>query len=470
MLHESSRGCRIGYCSASLYNNRQKQRSLYDNKMSDSSSSSGGGGSSVASDDVAYLDFTGNTFLDDLRQMKEDDTVSKLAANDLFECIQDMTDDGWEQLGRDISNSNCLQDIEFSNCLNDQNMSFFFRGLTRSSSIKSCLFYNGFGFNGVQSMVPFLQNANNLVDLDITGNNITSTGFNLLFRALRDSPIKHLCVNHCGLDSIEIDGDSIPNNLRILFLIGNEIDADGCRGLAKLLQRENATLEQLHLRQNKIDDEGISILANALRTNTSLSFIDLQNNVGFTIEGMKLLLKLLNDISSIKATLQSNHTLQGIICDDSFEGTDVVRKLKQIFQINKNGAGREKVICTQLDSKLRAEMCSLQGLEHSGKPLTEMGPLLLPEVLEIVGNRHVLSGFYESFRTSVADLWTTINREVWLQQKIEEISQEIDVLAAKRLELEKQREAFGVEVAEMRQQSAAVANDGSRSSKRPRMA
>eukprot|EP00984_Skeletonema_dohrnii_P015234 scaffold6536_cov83-Skeletonema_dohrnii-CCMP3373.AAC.5 len=439
--------------------------------MSDSCSSSGGGGSSVASDDVAYLDFTGNTFLDDLRRMREDDTVSKLVANGLFECIQDMTDDCWEQLGRDISNSNCLQDIEFSNCLNDHKMTFFFRGLTRSSSTRSLgLFGNGFGFSGVQSMVPFLQNANNLVDLNINYNNITPEGFNLLFRALRNSPIITLRACHCGLDAIEIDVDSIPNNLQSLLLIGNEIDADGCRGLAKLLQRENASLEQLLLGLNKIDDEGISILVNALRTNTSLKLIDLQNNVGLTLEGMKLLLNLVNDISSIKATLQSNHTLQGIICDDSFEGTDVVRKLKQILQININGAGREKVICTQLDSKLRAEMCSLQGIEHLGKPLTEIGPLLLPEVLEIVGNHHGLSGFYESFRTSLADLWTTINREVWLQQKIEEISQEIDVLATKKLELEKQREAFGVEVAEMRQQSAAVANDGSHSSKRPRMA
>eukprot|EP00985_Skeletonema_marinoi_P027785 scaffold23354_cov160-Skeletonema_marinoi.AAC.3 len=382
-----------------------------------------------------------------------------------------MTDNGWEKFGRDVSNSNYLDDLQFSNCLDDHNMSFLFRGLTRSSSIRRLgLFYNGLGFSGVQSMVPFLQNASNLLELNINYNNIKSEGFNLLFRALRDSPINHLRACYCGLDSIKIDDAYVPNNLLSLFLFGNNIKADGCRELAKLLQRENATLEQLLLVHNKIDNEGIEILVNALRTNTSLKLIDLQNNVGSTIEGIKLLLNLVNDISSIKATLQSNHTLQGIICDDSFEGTDVVRKLKRILQINKNGAGREKVICTQLDSKLRAEMCSLQGLEHSGKPLTEIGPLLLPEVLEIVGKHHGLSGFYESFRTSVADLWTTINREVWLQQEIEKISQEIDVLAAKRLELEKQRAAFGVEVAEIRQQSAAVANDGSHSSKRPRMA
>ena len=427
--------------------------------MSDSSSSS----SEESDEDI---------FLNNLRRMRDNDpTVTRLVADGSFAFIQDMTDDGWEQFGRDVSNSNHLDDLQFTQCLDDHNMSFLFRGLTRSSSIETfSAAGNEFGFNGVQSMVPFLQNANNLVDLDINYNDITSEGFNLLFRALRDSPIKGLHACHCGLDSIKIDDAYVPNNLLSLFLFGNNINADGCRQIAKLLQRENATLKELLLGHNKIDDEGISIIANALRTNTSLTMMNLNKNERITIEGMKLLLKLLNDISSIKATLQSNHTLQGIICDDSFEGTDVVRKLKRILQINKNGAGREKVICTQLDSKLRAEMCSLQGLEHSGKPLTEIGPLLLPEVLEIVGKHHGLSGFYESFRTSVADLLTTINREVWLQQEIEKISQEIDVLAAKRLELEKQRAAFGVEVAEIRQQSAAVANDGSHSSKRPRMA
>ena len=42
----------------------------------------------------------------------------------------------------------------------------------------------GFGTAGVQSMVPFLQNANNLTSLDLDENIIQSEGFNFLFRAL----------------------------------------------------------------------------------------------------------------------------------------------------------------------------------------------------------------------------------------------------------------------------------------------
>jgi len=77
-------------------------------------------------------------------------------------------------------------------------------------------------------MVPFLQNANNLSYVTIDYNNITSEGFKSLFRALRDSPITIISASYCGLDSIEIDVDSIPNNLHTLFLSGNEINADGC--------------------------------------------------------------------------------------------------------------------------------------------------------------------------------------------------------------------------------------------------
>ncbi|KAK1746185.1 hypothetical protein QTG54_002792 [Skeletonema marinoi] len=168
---------------------------------SDSSSSS-----SVASDDVS-LEFTEDKFLNDLQRMWENDpTVTRLVADGSFACIQDMTDNGWEKFGRDVSNSNYLDDLQFSNCLDDHNMSFLFRGLTRSSSIRRLgLFYNGLGFSGVQSMVPFLQNASNLLELNINYNNIKSEGFNLLFRALRDSPINHLRACYCGLDSIEID-------------------------------------------------------------------------------------------------------------------------------------------------------------------------------------------------------------------------------------------------------------------------
>ena len=122
----------------------------------------------------------------------------------------------------------------------------------------------------------------------------------MLWRALRDSQIEHLSFWRSGLHSIEIDDDCVPSNLKYLSLTDNNINSDGCREIAKQLQ---------------------------------------------------------------------------------------------------------KVIHTQLNSKTRAEMCRLQGLgEHLKAPFTELGPLLLPEALEVVGKHHGLCEFYETFMTNVA-LW-----------------------------------------------------------------
>ena len=85
-------------------------------------------------------------------------------------------------------------------------------------------------------MVPFFQRAMSLMYLDIDRNNVRSEGFNMLLRALRESPIEGLRCCGCGIESIEIDRELIPKHLKRLSLDGNNINADGCRELAKLLR------------------------------------------------------------------------------------------------------------------------------------------------------------------------------------------------------------------------------------------
>eukprot|EP00984_Skeletonema_dohrnii_P013035 scaffold5374_cov100-Skeletonema_dohrnii-CCMP3373.AAC.1 len=184
-----------------------------------------------------------------------------------------MTNEEWEELGRDIANNTHLEDLEFgSTDLNDRNMSLLCRGLTRSASIKNVTLYeNGLSVAGVRSMVPFLQNANNLQELDLDGNNIKPEGFHALFRALRDSPIERLSCQKCCIQAIEIENVYFPRHLMHLYLSNNNINIDGCHGIAKLLQRKNTALSSLYLTMNKIDDDGAGILADALRNNTSLT-------------------------------------------------------------------------------------------------------------------------------------------------------------------------------------------------------
>ena len=354
--------------------------------------------------------------------------------------IQNMSDEDWEELGRDIAKNThltfiCLHD----GALNDQKLSFFFSGLTRSSSIKEILLYNNhLSAVGVRSMVPFLQNANNLQRLQLGDNNIQSEGFNLLLRALRDSPIEELQCGRCGIESIEIDIEHFPKRLRTLSLKGNSINSDGCQELAKLLQGGDATMEFLQLENNMIADEGVSILVNALQNNKSLTSLYLQYN-GLTEQGEIMLLKLVNDISSIEATLQSNHTLTTCslaeMDDPMQDHIDDATRINIRHKGNTEAAGREKVIQTQLDSMIRAQLAELQGVTRS--VYSEINPLHLPEVLSLIGNHHDEEDLYIALKSSIAALISTVNVKEFLQQqrayyraKLDEIEDKIAAIEA----------------------------------------
>jgi len=303
-------------------------------------------------------------------------------------------------------------------------------------------------------MVPFLQNAANFTSMDLMYNNLLSEGFNELFRALRNNPIEILNCSYCGICSIQIDIASFPRNLTYLMLNGNNIGTDGCRVLAKLLQEEDSTLAHLQLRGNKIDDEGVGILVDALQNNKSLGTLDLRGNDGISKQGQISLLKLVNDISCIKATLQSNHTLRylndkRIIPDGDPFNVDEEEFQKQInfaTRINRNhernAAGREKVIQTQLHSARRSELADLQGVDHS--VFSEIDALHLPEVLALVGRRHGQGELYVALKSLVMGLFSSVNM-------IECIQQERDFHAAKVEELD-------AKLATMKEAAVAVRN------------
>jgi len=336
-----------------------------------------------------------------------------------------MSDDGWEELGRNVSNNTHLKNVYLNEgALNDRKMSFFFRGLTRSNTIKDVhLYENRLSTVGVRSMVPFLQNANNLHELLLCDNNIKSEGFNAVFRALRDSPIEALNCDNCGIEAIEIDSDYSPKHLTTLRLNQNRINADGCSQISKLLQGGDSTLKRLFLRNNKIDDDGVAILVDALQNNASLQILDLMSNEGIFAEGRKLCLKLVNDVSSITATLQSNRTLQELNVKNQNDQNDMLiqQHINKAAHINaENGndaeaAGKEKVIETQLHSVKRAELARLQGVTRSF--YSEINPLHLPEVLALAGRHHGQGELYVALKSSIAGVISTVNRKQWLQQQ-----------------------------------------------------
>mmetsp|Transcript_19310 Transcript_19310/g.29501 ORF Transcript_19310/g.29501 Transcript_19310/m.29501 type:complete len:178 (+) Transcript_19310:57-590(+) len=153
-------------------------------------------------------------WLADLQGLKENNPeTTELERRGEYNYVQNMADEGWEGLGQDIASNTHLRSLSLNErALNDHKLSCLFRRLTRSSSIRDVSFSdNGLSAVGLRSMVPFLQNANNLTNLDLEGNNVQSEGFNLLFRSLRDSPIYFLHCGRCGIESIEIDNNHIPD-------------------------------------------------------------------------------------------------------------------------------------------------------------------------------------------------------------------------------------------------------------------
>eukprot|EP00985_Skeletonema_marinoi_P029401 scaffold27786_cov146-Skeletonema_marinoi.AAC.5 len=209
-------------------------------------------------------------------------TLTTFRARGLFRLI-DLSNEECKQLGRDLANCNQLESLNLEDAVGgadvgDCKTSFLFRGWTKSSSIK---------------------------------------GFNAIFRALRDSQIEELYCAKCGIESIEINSDCIPRNLQQLWIDDNNINADGCREVAKLLQGD-ATLATLSLSNNRIGDDGVEILASVLQNNTSLKYLDLDYN-RLSIEGKIKLLKLVNDISCIQATLHTNCTLHTIYVGEDTE-------------------------------------------------------------------------------------------------------------------------------------------------------
>ena len=428
---------------------------------------------------------------DTLLMIKENDPEQKeLFLPGDYNHIQKLTDEHWEELGRDISKNTHLSKLKLCHgALNDNRMSFLFRGLTKSNSIKELILNNNYlSAVGVRNMVvPFLQNATNLMELDLSGNRLQSAfigvdpyenylqseGFNFLLRALRDSPIEELICKDCSIEWIEIDIEHIPRHLKLLNLCYNSVESSGCEQLVKLLQGEDATLECLYLEDNKIDNRGVDILIDALRSNTTLTHLDLTANHdrttdlgfsnGITDEGKVKLLKLVNDVSSITATLQSNHTLvylgvEGITeqshdtatdtssCESDDQGR-IQTLIDKATDINSDAgspeaAGREKVIQTQLNSEARAELAELQDWLHHiqvvrSSVYSEIDPLHFPEVLSLVGHRHGQSELYLALKDSIAGLMSTVNRKAYIRQqiayheeKLKELSTELAAIEA----------------------------------------
>ena len=305
---------------------------------------------------------------------------------------EEFTDLAWKLLGQYIANNMYLSTVDLDRCrITDEKMTLLFRELVRSSSLKVLhLSDNEFGTVGVQKMIPFLQNCPNLSRLYLKDNeNFNSECFGVLVSELDETSVEELYFYSCNITDISaFDRNDLPN-LQILNLGSNNIGREGCITISNLLQKEGSKLNHLYLDDTGIDDEGTEILVAALKHNTKLRTLELEENNNIKERGCKAILTALVDVSSIENSYDSNNTLSACY----LSGNTSIRRLKSLINSacnengrssNPDGIGRAKVIRYHLNSQTLKELCYLQGIEYSaGSIFADIESILLPKVLAL---------------------------------------------------------------------------------------
>jgi Ran GTPase-activating protein (RanGAP) involved in mRNA processing and transport len=185
---------------------------------------------------------------------------------------------------------------------------------------------------------------------------------------------------------------------------GNQIDADGCRELARALQTMSS-LQHLELRDNAIGSDGCHALASPLQSMSSLQHLELRNNV-IGAEGCRELAPALQSMSSLQTlililnqigndgcralapSLQSMVSLQHLDLSRNGIGAAGSRELAPALQsmsslrsldLHRNGIGDE--CCRALAPALQS-MSLLQTLNLSFNQIDAVGCLSLAPALQ----------------------------------------------------------------------------------------
>ncbi|KAL9187728.1 hypothetical protein ACHAXT_006106 [Thalassiosira profunda] len=175
--------------------------------------------------------------------------------------------------------------------------------------------------------------------------------------------------------------------LKELNLDRNWIGRDGCRALTTLLRA--GPLEWLSLKQNRLDDECITMIVEALKHNTTLTNLYLNSNDGITGRGQDDLFDLIGNTTSINDMYLSNHTIRCLNwdCVDSayYTADDASSELRVLLGFNRYrndfDPGRQKVWCRYFCNK-RLDLT----------PLLEMDIAIIPHLLAWITMLHGSEG------------------------------------------------------------------------------
>jgi len=282
--------------------------------------------------------------------------------------------------------------------------------------------------------------------IDLSVNFLGNEGFELLIHTLDGKPIKELNLLSCGITDISALNTNTLSQLEELVLDLNKIGNVGVMILSNMLQMEGSSLTKLDLYKTGIDDEGAEFLADSIKQNTTLKHLSLDSNNGITDIGRLAFLKLVIDVSSIKNTYNSNHTLRSIclcISENNYRVPNEINSLiedackvnaefgSRRFWVSSPDSCKEKVIKYQLHSQRMETLCRFQGIEYSpGNIFAGIEPVLLPKILALIGNRHGQSELYTALTHTAPALLSYVDRKALIQKALAKAEADFNSLSA----------------------------------------
>jgi len=360
-----------------------------------------------------------NHCYDDIYQIKYNQSYMREFALQDGETNQ-FTQLTWTLLGRYIANNTHLERVDLVHCnLTDEKMASLFYELTCSTSLQKLdVCKNHIGIEGIRSMLPFLLNSPNLSNIDFSrNNNFNSECFELLVSTLNGKAVKELYFYDCNITNISaLDTYNLPN-LKEVNLGNNNIGRDGCITISNLLQKKGSTLAKVVLINTGMGDEEAELLASSLKHNTSLKELYIDNN-NITERGQVAFLKVLNDVSSIENTYNSNYTLKECRLIGHFSRSRLQAFVNSACRVNisSTNPGRTKVIRSHLNSQTLKKLCLLQGMNYSyGDIFADIEPNLLPRILASIGHENGLSDLYTALTQTAPDLLSYIDRKALIR-------------------------------------------------------
>jgi len=322
-----------------------------------------------------------------------------------------MPSDGYSfaRLGNAIGTNTALEGLNFVGSfdyeLGDGDKRVLSGGIKRNSSINKlcftrCTLSRGVGYELLNS---FEDDNRHLIGISMKNCDLGQRGFRALTRALgTQCYVRYINLQSCGINdeflANLIDAVKGYQRLELLDLSSNNFGTEGCKILSTLIKDANSSLCTLALDRNSIDNNGATILANALVNNTHLEELHLDGNQ-IAKDGWEAFSRVLCNTTTINDTYLSNHTLQ---CLEEFESGIMPSELQHVLDLNSSSQNKEEVSIkkilrshAQLDMKSFFQ-CDLKILPFAINWFEKTKGVTLNNEAEI--DRRLLCTFYQFTR------------------------------------------------------------------------